>query len=283
MILVDLNQVLISNLMAQTRGMIDGIPNKDMIRHMVLNSIRGYNLKFKKDYGVQILCADGADPWRRDIYPHYKYARRKGREESSTDWTKIFELISDIRREISDNLPYIVLHLDKIEADDIIATLVKITDTTKDPIMIVSGDKDFIQLQTKSNVKQYAPIQKKFIGEDVDPEQFLKEQIIRGDRSDGIPNILSADDIFLKDEKQNPITKKRLQEWSSLKNIPLGSETSKYYLRNKRLIDLSTIPQDIEDRIINTYRTYNIPNRSKLLPYFIQFKLKALMTNINDF
>lgn len=283
MILVDLNQVLISNLMAQTRGMIDGIPNKDMIRHMVLNSIRGYNLKFKKEYGIQILCADGANPWRREIFPHYKYSRKKGREESSTDWDKIFELISDIRREITDNLPYVVLHLDRVEADDIIATLVKITNTKVDPIIIISGDKDFIQLQSKLNVKQYAPIQKKFVGDDIDPKQFLHEQIIRGDRSDGIPNILSADDIFVKGEKQNPVTKKRLQEWSTLSNIPLGSETSKYYLRNKRLIDLSSIPKDVEDTIINTYRTYNIPNRSKLLPYFIQFKLKALMTNINDF
>jgi 5'-3' exonuclease len=158
MILVDLNQVLISNLMAQTRGNFEELPDKDMIRHMVLNSLRGYNLKFKQEYGTPVLCADGANPWRRDFFPNYKHARRKGREESSKDWDHIFKVLSEIRDEIAQNFPYVVLHIEKVEADDIIAVLVK-EFHTKEKIMIVSGDKDFIQLHKYSNVKQYAPIQ----------------------------------------------------------------------------------------------------------------------------
>jgi hypothetical protein len=281
MILIDLNQVLISNLMAQTRGKAENIPNKEMIRHMVINSLRGFNLKFKSQYGDKIvLCADAGDPWRRDIYPNYKHARRKGRVDSATDWDNIFNVITEIKHEIAENFPYVMMYIEKAEADDIIATLVKHTD---EPIMIVSGDKDFIQLQTKSNVKQYSPIQKVFVGEGLDPKKFLHEQIIKGDRSDGIPNILSPDDIFLTGEKQRPINKKRLEEWANVSNIPLGSETSKYYERNKRLIDLSCIPEELERTIINTYKNYKIPNRSKLLPYFMEHKLKALMTNIGDF
>jgi hypothetical protein len=281
MILIDLNQVLISNLMAQTRGKAENIPNKEMIRHMVINSLRGFNLKFKSQYGDKIvLCADAGDPWRRDIYPNYKHARRKGRVDSATDWDNIFNVITEIKHEIAENFPYVMMYVEKAEADDIIATLVKHTD---EPIMIVSGDKDFIQLQTKSNVKQYSPIQKVFVGEGLDPKKFLHEQIIKGDRSDGIPNILSPDDIFLTGEKQRPINKKRLEEWANVSNIPLGSETSKYYERNKRLIDLSCIPEELERTIINTYKNYKIPNRSKLLPYFMEHKLKALMTNIGDF
>jgi hypothetical protein len=281
MILIDLNQVLISNLMAQTRGKAENIPNKQMIRHMVINSLRGFNLKFKSQYGDKIvLCADAGDPWRRDIYPNYKHARRKGRVDSATDWDNIFNVITEIKHEIAENFPYVMMYIEKAEADDIIATLVKHTD---EPIMIVSGDKDFIQLQTKSNVKQYSPIQKVFVGEGLDPKKFLHEQIIKGDRSDGIPNILSPDDIFLTGEKQRPINKKRLEEWANVSNIPLGSETSKYYERNKRLIDLSCIPEELERTIINTYKNYKIPNRSKLLPYFMEHKLKALMTNIGDF
>ena len=184
MILVDLNQVLISNLMAQTRGQLEEMPDKDMLRHMVLNSLRGYNLKFKQEYGTPVLCADGGNPWRRDIFPHYKHARKKTRDESSKDWSALFQLIGEIRDEIAQNFPYVVLHIDKVEADDIIAVLVK-ENYTKEKIMIVSGDKDFIQLQKYSNVKQYAPIQKKFI-EDEDPIKFLHEQVIKGDRSDGI-------------------------------------------------------------------------------------------------
>ena len=281
MILVDLNQVLISNLMAQTRGKAENLPNKEMVRHMVINSLRGFNLKFKSQYGNNIvLCADAGDPWRRDIYPNYKHARRKGRVDSATDWDNIFNMITEIKNEIAENFPYVMMYVEKAEADDIIATLVK---HTNEPIMIISGDKDFIQLQSNTNVKQYSPIQKKFVGEDVDPKIFLHEQIIKGDRSDGIPNILSPDDIFLTKEKQRPINKKRLEEWSTADRIPLGSETSKYYERNKRLIDLSCIPEELERTIINTYRDYKTPNRSKLLPYFMKHKLKSLMENIGDF
>jgi hypothetical protein len=281
MILIDLNQVLISNLMAQTRGKAENLPDKEMVRHMVINSLRGFNLKFKSEYGTNIvLCADAGEPWRRDIFPNYKHARRKGRVDSATDWDNIFNIITEIKHEIAENFPYVMMYIEKAEADDIIATLVK---HINEPIMIISGDKDFIQLQTKKNVKQYSPIQKVFVGEGLDPKKFLHEQIIKGDRSDGIPNILSPDDIFLKKEKQRPINKKRLEEWSSVSNIPLGSETSKYYERNKRLIDLSCIPEELERTIINTYRDYKIPSRSKLLPYFMKHKLKSLMENIGDF
>src|SRR6056300_839466 len=256
MILVDLNQVLISNLMAHTRGQLDEIPDKDMLRHMVLNSIRGYNLKFKQEYGTPVLCADGSNPWRRDFFPHYKHARRKGRDESTKDWTSLFQLIGEIREEIAQNFPYIVLHIDRVEADDIIAVLVK--------------------------VKQYAPIQKKFV-EGEDPIIYLHEQIIKGDRSDGVPNILSPDDVFVTGTKQRPINKKRLEEWANIENIPLGSETKKYYERNKKLIDLDEIPGLIYNDILNKYKTYKVNDRTLLLTYFIENKLKSLIENINDF
>jgi hypothetical protein len=267
--------------MAQTRGQLNGLPDKDMLRHMVLNSIRGYNLKFKEKYGTQVLCADGANPWRRDIFLNYKFKRKQNRDESSIDWSALFQMIGEIRDEIAQNFSYVVLHIDKVEADDIIAVLVK-EYHSKEKIMIISGDKDFIQLHRYPNVKQYAPIQKKFV-EDEDPVKYLHEQIIKGDRSDGVPNILSADDVFVTGTKQKPINKKRLEEWANIENIPLGSETKKYYERNKKLIDLEEIPGLIYNDILNKYKTYTVPSRSLLLTYFIENKLKSLIENINDF
>ena len=176
MILVDLNQVLISNLMAQTRGKSDVKPNKDMIRSMVLNSLRGFNIKFKEQYGDMVLCSDAGDPWRRDIFPNYKHGRRKSRVDGPFDWNNIFEIITEIKNEIRDNFPYIVMYVEKCEADDIIATLVK--EQKDEKYLIVSGDKDFIQLHSYKNVKQFSPILKGFVGEGVDPKQFLYEQII---------------------------------------------------------------------------------------------------------
>ena len=165
------------------------------------------------------------------------------------------------------------------EADDIIA----VVSNSYDKVMIVSSDKDFIQLQHYGDVYQFSPLLKSFIGEQEDATVFLREQIIKGDRSDGVPNILSDDDIFLRDERQRPINKKRLEEWSNIENIPLGSETRKYYERNKKLIDLSMIPKDISESIINRYKNYKVNDRSQLLQYFIDNKLKALIENINDF
>ena len=283
MILVDLNQVLISNYMAQTRGQKP--PNIDMFRHMVLNSIRGYNLKFKEEYGKQILCADSANPWRRDYFPNYKYQRKQVRletQETSDKWDDLFDIITVVKHEIAENFPYMVLSVDNSEADDIIAILCREAHNNKEKVMIVSGDKDFIQLHRYDEVNQYSPIQKKFVKDD-DPKKYLHEQIIKGDRSDGIPNILSDDNVFVTGEKQQPIHKKRLQEWAELDNIPLGSITRLNYQRNKKLIDLEEIPIVIQEDIINTYRSSQIPDSSKLLQYFIDHKLKNLMTNINDF
>ena len=281
MILVDLNQVMISNLMAQNRGNLTELPSKDAVRHSILNTIRAFNVKFKEEYGEMVLCADAADPWRRDIFPNYKHQRRVGRVESQIDWDGLFKIMSDIREEFINKLPFKVLHVDKCEADDVIATLC--AQQTEDLYLIISGDKDFIQLQHYGNVYQFSPLLKSFIGEQLDAKVFLREQIIKGDRSDGVPNILSDDDIFLRDERQKPINKKRLEEWSNIDNIPLGSETRKYYDRNKKLIDLSMIPKDITESIINRYKNYKVNDRSQLLQYFIDNKLKALIENINDF
>jgi len=286
MILVDLNQVLISNLMAQTRGQPDiTTANEDMIRHMVMNSLRGFNVKFRNKYGKMVLCSDASNPWRKDIFPHYKYSRKKSREESSFDWENIFNIITNIKNELKENFPYVVMYNERCEADDIIATLTKYY-YQHEPIMIVSGDKDFIQLQFYKGVDQYAPIQKRMIGIDeegmrIDAREFLLEQIMKGDRSDGIPNILSPDDCFVTGEKQKPMTKKRLDEYSCIDNHT--DEISKNWLRNKKLIDLNQIPQVYEDAIINSYRSYKVNDRSKLLTYFIENKLKSLMENIGDF
>ena len=173
------------------------------------------------------------------------------------------------------------MYVENSEADDIIAILVKLQEEQK--YLIVSGDKDFVQLQHYGNVQQWSPLLKNFIGEQEEPIKFLREQVIKGDRSDGVPNILSADDVFVIGERQKPITKKQLEEWKDIDNIPLGVETKKYYNRNKKLIDLSQIPITIENNIINTYRNYKIKDRSLLLPYFIDKKLKSLIDKINDF
>jgi 5'-3' exonuclease len=247
-----------------------------------LNSLRGFNVKFREEYGTMVLCSDAGDPWRRDFFPNYKYSRKQSRLDGPFDWDNIFNIITEIKNEIAKSFPYIVMYVENAEADDIIATLVKLRE--EDKYLIVSGDKDFIQLQHYGDVYQWSPFLKAYIGEQEDPIKFLREQIIKGDRSDGVPNILSNDDVFVKGERQKPITKQKLEEWKNIeRTATIETEIKKNYNRNKRLIDLSQIPNTLEETIINSYRNYKVNDRTLLLNYFIENKLKSLIENINDF
>jgi hypothetical protein len=288
MILVDLNQVMISNLMMQPGLKADGI-NENMIRHMVLNSIRMYNVKFKDQYGEMVICADDKKYWRRDLFPYYKASRKKTREESPYDWNLIFETLNKVRDEIRENFPYKVIQIDKTEADDVIGTLcheygVELKNESTEKILILSSDKDFMQLQKFANVEQYSPIAKKFLKE-ANPVRFLREHIIKGDRGDGIPNILSSDDTFVAESRQKPVIEKKLNIWVTQNPEEFCDATMlKNYKRNESLIDLSKVPEEFSSRILDAYRVPGeVKGKDKILNYFIKNRMKLLMEHIQEF
>jgi len=284
MILVDLNQIMISNLMRQIGYMGNGDNgiNENLVRHMVLNSLRKYRSQFKNKYGEMILCCDNKNYWRKQKFPYYKASRKKTREESDLDWPNIFESLNRIKDELSETFPYKTLEVQSTEADDIIAIIVK-HHSQENSILILSGDKDFVQLQKYPNVAQYSPIQKKYIRND-NPQQFIKELIMRGDRSDGVPNFLSKDDTFINGGRQRPLIKRRINEWLGMKPEEFCTEEMlRNYKRNEELIDLDFVPESIEEQILEEYDKPISGNRSKLMPYFIDKQLKNLMENIGDF
>ena len=284
MILVDLNQIMISNLMRQIGYMGNGDNgiNENLVRHMVLNSLRKYRSQFKNKYGEMILCCDNKNYWRKQKFPYYKASRKKTREESDLDWNSIFESLNRIKDELSETFPYKTLEVESTEADDIIAILVK-HNSQENPILILSSDKDFVQLQKYPNVAQYSPIQKKYIRND-NPQQFIKELIMRGDRSDGVPNFLSKDDTFMNGGRQRPLIKRRINEWLGMKPEEFCTEEMlRNYKRNEELIDLDFVPESIEQQILEEYDKPINGDRSKLMPYFIDKQLKNLMENIGDF
>lgn len=287
MILVDLNQVMISNLMV-TPGIKQNV-DENLIRHMVVNTLRGYNVKFSKEYGEMVICTDDKNYWRRDLFPYYKASRKKDREASPYDWHSIFESLNKIRDELKENFPYKVVQVEKCEADDIIGTLcheygvfLKNADTER--ILILSSDKDFMQLQKFVNVDQYSPMAKKFISPDTNPHDFLLEHILRGDRGDGVPNFLSNDDVFICGGRQKPISTKRLSSW--LKQAPnefCNEEMLRNYMRNQMLIDLSLVPEEYKNKILDTYNSAPKRGREKLFNYFIQNRMKQLMEHLQEF
>ena len=286
MILVDMNQVTISNLMMQLGSKRDNELDENLVRHMVLNSIRGYRSRFHDAFGEMVLCYDSKKYWRRDYFPNYKSNRKKDRANSGLDWNTIFETLNNIRDEIKEIFPYKVLEVEGAEADDVIASIVQhVAETPSEfeHILILSGDKDFIQLQKHNFVKQYSPTLKKFV-KDIDPDIYIREHVLKGDRSDGVPNFLSPDNTFVDELRQKPLSKKKLETWIDLEPSDYCSdEMMRNYQRNKTLIDLECIPSDLKVKILEEYQNAEHGDRSKLLNYFINKRLKNLMNDIGDF
>ena len=281
MILLDYSQIAISNIIVQK------LNDENMIRHMILNSIRMYNKKYRDQYGQMVICADGMNTWRKDFFPYYKAHRKKGREDSSQDWTEIFRILHLVREEIKENLPYKVIHLEGIEADDIIGALTMHTQEfgNNEPIMVVSSDKDFIQLQKYSNVKQFSPIQKKMVKDD-NPRTYLFNHIMKGDSGDGIPNVLSDDDTFVSDKTQSPLRKTRIAEWlENSDNLRSVMEETIYrnYQRNKKLIDLTEVPESIQEAIINNYNDQKVAMKMRVLNYLIKKRCNQLIEVVEEF
>ena len=282
-VLIDLNQVLISNLMQQINSNPKIKLDENLIRHMVLNSLRSYIKQFKEKYGNIIICCDSRKYWRRDVFPFYKSNRKKVRDESGFDWTLIFETLNKIRDELKENFPYKVIDVEGAEADDVIGVLSARLSSSED-ILILSSDKDFVQLQKYPNVTQYSPILKRFVTAD-NPHLYVKEHIIRGDRGDGIPNFLSADNVFALGERQKVINKKKLDEWMKLKpeEFCVNENMLRGYKRNQMLVDLDFIPETLSAQIVETYENVKPGNKQKMFNYFVEKKLMNLMEVLQEF
>lgn len=282
MIIFDYQQIAISNLMEQI-GSSKSSVDETLVRHMILNSLRTYVKKFRASHGPDVVIAcDNRNYWRRDIYPHYKAGRKKARASSGHDWSSIFDSLNKIREELKEHSPYKVLDIDGAEADDIIGVLVQKYAATE-PIMILSSDKDFAQLQRYPNVEQYSPILKKYIKEPF-PLVQLKQLIIRGDKSDGIPNILSSDDVFVTGGRQKPITEAKIITWLNQDPKDFCNEDMlRNFSRNEVMIDLTKIPESLRENIINSYETAKGRTKQEFMNYMIANRLKNLIEVAHEF
>ena len=278
MIFVDFNQVCISNIMQDIKNNSD--IEENLVRHMILSSLLMYKQKFGREYGELVICCDSPKSWRKDVFPFYKANRKSYRENSDFDWKKIFLILNKIRDELRESFPYRVIEIEGAEADDIIG---QFSLNAKQPVLILSSDKDFIQLQSNPNVKQYSIIQKKYLN-GINPDTYLKEHIIKGDRGDGIPNILSDDDTFVSEKRQNKLQKIKIESWIQMDPQEFCNDRMyRNYCRNEQLVSLHKTPSDIIDKIVDLYKNYKDNGRSKLFNYFVKHKLKNLMEHIQEF
>lgn len=281
--IVDLNQTMISNLMAQIGNHTNIKIEEDLLRHMILNSIRGYNAKFRHEFGEMVIACDDRRYWRRELFPYYKANRKKDREKSELDWNAVFEVLNKVREELKTFFPYRVIHVDTAEADDVIGSLCHEFGNTSEKILIISGDKDFKQLQMYMNVKQYDPVRKKYITEN-NPDRYLREHIMRGDRGDGVPNFLSRDDSLVLNLRQKPLRQTKLDLWLDQEPEAFCDEMMlRNYKRNQQLVDLSFIPDEVRKNVVESYRAQAGKGRDKLFNYFIDNRLRNLITDIDQF
>lgn len=301
MILVDYSQVALSAILTFQRE-LKGTESevKNLIRHVTLSTIKSYKKKYGKEYGEIVIACDGRKYWRRDIFQHYKASRKKNREASDLDWTLIFDTLTEMREDLSKYFPYRVIHVDRAEADDIIAVLTEWCQTNaliqdglmEEPqqVLILSSDKDFKQLQlapfSSNNVRQWSPMQKKYVtASKQEILDFTIEHIAKGDTGDGIPNILSADDVFVKGERQKPVSAKRLAEFIEKgRDACRTDEEKRNWDRNVRLVAFDNIPKEVKEEITQAYlNTKPTNDKMAIMNYLIQNKCRLLLDEIEEF
>ena len=279
MILIDFTQTIIASLMVNLKRN-EGEISEDFLRYLILNSLRNYQKRYSPTYGKIVLCTDAGNPWRRDFFPLYKAGRKKARDNDDNDWKLIFDTLQIVKDEIRENFPYHYMYVPNCEADDIIAVLTQRFHKEED-ILIVSGDKDFQQLLKYDNVQQYSPNRNDFITPEGGAEHFLKEHILKGDKGDGIPNILSNDDCLDLGIRQTPLRKNILENYMRI-SIENDDKYFRNYIRNRTLIDFDLIPNEIIDSI-NTEFDNTEPVQGKVYDFLREKRITQLLDNIGDF
>lgn len=291
MILIDYNAVAIATI---TTEMKMQSLEPGFLKHLFFSKILHFKKKFP-EYGNRIVLAmDDKNYWRKDVFPFYKGMRKKNREESSIDWTSIFKSMDDLTEDLKSLNIYTIVKVDRCEADDIMAVICKYSQDHNlvqtglieepEPILIMSADTDLVQLQKYSNVKQYSPVQKKWV-ETSDLRYFMMEHILRGDRGDGIPNVLSPENSLVDGIRQTSLKETFIQEVLAMDDpSKLLPEVLKNYQRNEKLVNLDFIPEEYVGKIIETY-TASSPkmDRMKLMTYFTKNKMKILLESLQDF
>ncbi len=286
MILIDFNQIALSSIFAMSNELNqlddDETDTLKLIRHVILDTIKGYKKTYTNTYGKVVIACDSKNYWRRDIFPFYKANRAKERDQDKHNWKLIFKCLDSVRNDLIEFFPYKVLLIDNVEADDIIAVLAK---KSKEKVLVISRDHDYNQLYKYSHVKQYNPFYKKIL--DIpNPEQVLIEHIVRGDRKDGIPGILGDDDVFINiSKRQGRLTPKKMEKYLSLGYDGCENDYQRdNWKRNQRLIDFDFIPPEIEEQIIDKYNTVTVQSDINIvMDYLIRNRCNLLLADLQEF
>jgi len=276
MVIVDFNGLAIGSIMGQLQRGEE--LSENLVKHIILNNLRVYRNKYKEaDHGKMVIACDSYS-WRKEVFPEYKAQRKANRSKDKHDWQQIFDLIESTLQDLRENFPYAVIKIDS-------AVTVEMSDFGGEDVVIISADKDFIQLQQYGHVIQWSPMFNKMIKED-NPRRYLFEHLLKGDAGDGVPNANSHDDVFVTAARQTPMTKKAIDKyWDNRDDLEMIMKPNVFrnFMRNVQMIDLTNTPDGIREAAINTYKNYKYPSRQNILTYLIENRMKMLIDSAGEF
>lgn len=287
--IIDASQLIIATL---TVNFEPNDVGEDMLRHMIIDTIRNNIKRHKAQYPEAIVAFDDAKNgyWRRDVAWYYKKNRTKAREESKWDWEEIFKMINKIVGELIFVYPGATLiKIDRTEADDIIAVLTKRFSLEGRPVLITSSDSDFTQLHKFKLVKQWSPGQKKWVKtKNGSPLADLMYKIVKGDKKDGVAGIKCRPDFVvnkIEGERAPPCSTKWIEQLIDADDprVLLSESERERYDENVKLLDFEAIPEFVQNNVNEAYNTFKKNPRGKLYTYFVQNRLVELLKRINDF
>jgi 5'-3' exonuclease len=219
-------------------------------KKMYMESIIKLIKKKQFDKSTIIFCMDAPRDtlWRNSLSDKYKSDRAdmslKNNFKSVFDYT-YSTLIPHI---IKSHTNIHKMKVDKMEADDIIATIT----IHSDKVIIVSGDNDFLQLG-REGVQFINYKSKKFIEHDkLEAAKILENKIIIGDKSDNISGIF--------DKKISAAKRKELLADKKLFDAYLAENpmVKKQYEMNRKMIDFNCIPVRYVNKIMAEYKLLNL-------------------------
>lgn len=254
-----------------------------LIRHLITDGLRVDKKRLAEFADEIVMCFDGRKYWRREFFQHYKAKRAAGREASSFDWDAFFPAYDQFKQELREFFPIKCVEVEGAEADDIMGVLAsRYADVKK--VCVASSDKDMVQLQQNMNpkIKQYSYFHKKFLTPKTS-KYDLFEHVVKGDSGDGVPNILSPDDVLITPgSRQRPISSKKLEEWRAKgglfepENFCTDTQMLERFQRNRTLIDLRKIPGDLAQKIDDAYTEYEVP-KGKMFGYLTTNKMMKIL------
>lgn len=202
---------------------------KDFInytKYLILENIFDIQNRFR-NYKDLVICLDNTrnGNWRKDVLGSYKSQRTVTRAKSDINYSEVFKEIDGFLEFLKLHSPYHVVSVPKAEGDDVILCLAKHF-AQREPIMIISSDKDMIQAQKHGDVKQYSLLTRKFVTAETksdNMEDWLLEHVVLGDACDEVPRVI--DETVFSDD---------FQDFLKTRNITL---TPKQFLEHREKLE----------------------------------------------